>query len=265
MRSLCFVLLITGISLDANAVGRLADVSIVDRASGEELTTHFYKGEYWVVGTPGARYAISIHNTLGERLLAVTTVDGVNVLSGETASWSQTGYVFWPRQHYEVTGWRKSDAEVAAFEFTALPNSYAVRTGRPENVGVVGLALFRERVAPESESYAQAFKLQQVPSSAPALSAPAPGSGEFLGGALSAGVLQSLGTGHGEREYSHIRHVEFERLSSTPEEVIRIRYDRLENLIAMGVVQHLQRPLARPDPFPDSPLARYVPDPPDSR
>lgn len=265
MKSFCFALLIAGTSLNASAVGRLADVSIVDRTSGEELSGHFYKGEYWVVGTPGARYSILIRNSLGERLLAVTTVDGVNVLSGETANWNQTGYVFWPRQHYEVTGWRKSDAEVAAFEFTALPNSYAARTGRPENVGVIGVALFRERAAPESASYARALKSQQVPSPALALAAPAPGSGGLLAGALSADVPQSLGTGHGEREYSYIHHVEFERLSSTPEEVIRIRYDSLENLVAMGVVQHWQRPIARPDPFPESPLARYVPDPPDSR
>jgi hypothetical protein len=265
MKSLCFTLLITGISLNASAVGRLVDVSIVDRTSGEELSSHFYKGEYWVVGTPGARYSILIRNSLGERLLAVTTVDGVNVLSGETANWNQTGYVFWPRQHYEVTGWRKSDAEVAAFEFTALPNSYAARTGRPENVGVIGVALFRERAAPESASYARAFKSQDAPSPAPALPAPALESGRLLAGALGAGVPQSLGTGHGELEYSHIHHVDFERLSSTPEEVIRIRYDSLENLVAMGVVQHWQRALARPDPFPESPLARYVPDPPDSR
>ncbi|MGA3157314.1 MAG: hypothetical protein ABSE43_07060 [Steroidobacteraceae bacterium] len=234
MKSLCFTLLITGISLNASAVGRLVDVSIVDRTSGEELSSHFYKGEYWVVGTPGARYSILIRNSLGE-------------------------------QHYEVTGWRKSDAEVAAFEFTALPNSYAARTGRPENVGVIGVALFRERAAPESASYARAFKSQDAPSPAPALPAPALESGRLLAGALGAGVPQSLGTGHGELEYSHIHHVDFERLSSTPEEVIRIRYDSLENLVAMGVVQHWQRALARPDPFPESPLARYVPDPPDSR
>jgi hypothetical protein len=65
-------------------------------------------------------------------VLAVTSVDGVNVISGANAVWNQTGYVFRPQQDYRITGWRKSDDEVAAFTFTASPNSYAARTGRPE-------------------------------------------------------------------------------------------------------------------------------------
>jgi len=266
MKRLYFALLVLGTAWNAHAVGRLADVSIIDRNSGDALTPHYYRGEYWVVGTPGARYAVMIRNSLRERVLAVTAVDGVNVMSGDTANWNQTGYVFWPRQHYEVTGWRKSDSEVAAFEFTALPNSYAARTGRPDNVGVIGIALFRERPAPQADANARAYNSPSAPNPVPLLDAPAPAAEDrFTGGARLAGIPQSLGTGHGERESSYINHVDFERLSSTPDEIIRIRYDSLENLVAMGVVQSPQRPLTRPNPFPESPLARYVPDPPDWR
>src|ERR1700719_3984560 len=130
---------------EAQAVRGLADVSIIDRDSGAVLDTHYYRGEYWVAGRPGGRYAIEIHNRIGERLLAVTSVDGVNVVSGETAAWDQGGYVFGPGDRYQITGWRKSDAEVAAFTFTDLANSYAARTGRPANVGVIGVAVFREQ------------------------------------------------------------------------------------------------------------------------
>src|SRR5450631_367308 len=133
---------------DAQALGGLAGVTIVDRDSGAVLSPHFYHGEYWVAGRPGARYAIEIRNRLGERMLAVTSVDGVNVVSGATAAWDQTGYVFGAGERYQITGWRKTDAEVAAFTFTDSPNSYAERTGRPANVGVIGVAIFREQ-APE--------------------------------------------------------------------------------------------------------------------
>ena len=68
---------------------------------------------------------------------------------------------------------------------------------------------------------------------------------------------ERLGTGHGPREVSNVVQTDFERLQSAPNELIRLRYDSLENLIAMGVV--------RPEAFPDSPLARYVPDPPEHR
>jgi hypothetical protein len=135
------------VNCKALAVGGLATVSVIDRDSGTQLSTYYFKGEYWVAGRPGARYAIEIRNCAAGRLLAVTSVDGINVISGATAGWGQTGYVFDPGANYQIAGWRKSDTEVADFTFTASPNSYAARTGRPANVGVIGVALFRERPA----------------------------------------------------------------------------------------------------------------------
>jgi hypothetical protein len=74
---------------------------------------------------------VSLRNATPGRLLGVVSVDGVNVISGETAAWQQTGYVLSPWQQHAVTGWRKSDAEVAAFHFTAAPASYAARPRPP--------------------------------------------------------------------------------------------------------------------------------------
>ena len=223
----------------------LAEITIIDRDRGTALGTHYYRGEYWVAGTPGSRYAIGIRNRLGERLLAVTSVDGVNVISGETAGWGQTGYVFGANESYQIAGWRKSDAEVAAFNFTSSTNSYADRTGRPANVGVIGVALFRERRPELADSASYAGK------SAPAASDRARNS-----------ELDKLGTGHGSREYSYVSHTEFERMSTEPDEIVRIHYDSLENLIAMGIVRQPHRNPSLPNPFPGSADSRYVADPP---
>src|ERR1700733_4783746 len=136
---------VLGVRTDVHAAGGLADVQIIDRNTGSVLPMYRSRGEYWVAGRPGARYSIMIQNRRGERLLAVTAVDGINVISGETGAWGQSGYVLGAGEGYEITGWRKSDAEIAAFNFTSLGNSYAARTGRPANVGVIGVALFLER------------------------------------------------------------------------------------------------------------------------
>ncbi len=255
---------------EAQAVGGLADVAIVDRESGAVLTPHYYRGEYWVAGNPGARYAIEIHNRLGERLLAVTSVDGVNVVSGATAAWDQTGYVFTSGDRYKITGWRKSDAEIAAFTFTASPNSYAERTGRPANVGVIGVALFRERppvpvytspsIDPTEEDrsrYEGRFKDEA------AESAPSRQSMDKAGaaGAANFAAAPKLGTGHGAREYSYVNHTEFERMQLQPNEVIRIRYDSLDNLFALGIIKRPRPPAPSVNPFPVSPDPQYVPDP----
>ncbi len=264
-------------SCDAIAVGGIAEVAIVDRNSGVELVPHFYRGEYWVAGIPGATYSIAIRNRLGERLLAVTSVDGVNVISGATAAWDQTGYVFDPSERYEITGWRKSDSEVAAFTFTASPNSYAARTGRPANVGVIGVALFRERqpqavyapetAAPAAEpvsppnAAASAPSAGSSPSSAQTSTRDARSSGRLEAFAAPRPATPKLGTGHGEREFSYVNHTEFSRVQPEPNEVIRIRYDSLDNLVAMGIIQR-PRPAPTANPFPDSPAQQYAPDPP---
>jgi hypothetical protein len=264
-------------SCDALAVGAIANVTIIDRDSGVTLDAHYFHGEYWVAGTPGGRYAIEIRNCIGGRLLAVTSVDGVNVLSGATAGWNQGGYVFDPGERYQVTGWRKSDAEVAAFTFTDSPNSYAERTGRPANVGVIGVALFRERPLPVVYAppwIAGSAREPPTPPVAESNRALAGQSTAITGmaaaSAPSAAALASraltpapkLGTGHGEREYSRVEYTQFRRMQPEPDEVIRIRYDNLDNLVAMGIIGRPRPTPPAPNPFPGSQQRNYVPDPP---
>jgi len=243
--------LASGASCDAQAVRcGPAEVAIIDRDTGAPLATHAFRGEYWVAGRTGVRYAVEIRNRTGERLLAVTSVDGINVISGDTAAWNQAGYVFAPWEHYEITGWRKSGSEVAAFTFTGSPNSYAERTGRPANVGVIGVALFRER-RPQPA---------QVAPGPDAPIAALPERGEAREWGVAEAPAMKLGTGHGERERSYVSNTEFDRMSDQPNSVIRIRYDSLENLVAMGIVPRPTRPSA--NPFPGSSQPRYAPDPP---
>jgi hypothetical protein len=287
------ILMALAMTCEAQGMGSMADIAVIDRESGAVLSPHFYRGEYWVAGTPGARYAIEIRNRFGERLLAVTSVDGVNVVSGATAGWDQTGYVFSPGESYQITGWRKTDAEVAAFTFTASPNSYAERTGRPANVGVIGVAIFRERAAPpvqgrpmigQSPSRPEApraFESDSAPPSDSAARAPAArgsnsaataearaansaaaGEGKVAPSNLASAIpAPKLGTGHGEREYSYVNHTEFSRMQSQPNEVIRIRYDSLDNLFAMGIIKRPRPVTPAVNPFPATPEQQYVPDP----
>lgn len=268
-------------ALPALAIGRLADVNLIDRATGATLPVYVHRGEYWVAGQPDARYAISIRNRGGERLLAVTSVDGINVLSGAAAGYNQTGYVFGSYSGYEITGWRKSDSEIAAFEFAAASDSYAAQTGRPAQVGVIGVALFKERqpepvvqytpapslgMLSRKDSAGSESRVREEAAPAPSPAAPAAKSlalnfSESSRAADSTPApAQRLGTGHGQRETSVVSHTGFERAQSQPNEVIRIRYDSRESLIAMGVIPDTNRRI--PKPFPQSETASYVPDPP---
>src|SRR5688572_7961312 len=143
-------LLFGSLTAISTAVARpLVDVSVTDRTAAHVLPTYLDRGETYVAGRPGHRYLLTLRNNTGERVLAVVSVDGVNAVTGQTASAQQAGYVLGPWETAEVKGWRKSLSDVAEFYFTELPDSYAARTGRPDNVGVIGVGVFRERVRRE--------------------------------------------------------------------------------------------------------------------
>jgi hypothetical protein len=267
--ALAALALTLGACTTAGATGNLAQVRIIDKETGSPLKTHYYRGDYWVAGTPGHRYAIEVRNDQRERLMAITSVDGVNVITGNTAGYSQSGYVFAPSEAFRIDGWRKSDTEIAAFTFTASSDSYAARTGRAANTGIIGLALFRELqrtrlydVEP-TRRMERDDKAEQAPAPATAAAADSGvAARERSSNSSSAKSMEKLGTGHGEREYSYVEATAFTRASNQPDEIIRIRYDSYERLVAMGVIQNSHSYPHSPDPFPDAPLARYVPDPP---
>jgi hypothetical protein len=41
-------------ALPAMALGRVADVNVVDRSTGQTLPVYSHRGQYWVAGQPGA-------------------------------------------------------------------------------------------------------------------------------------------------------------------------------------------------------------------
>ncbi|HEX7916969.1 hypothetical protein [Rudaea sp.] len=272
--------------------GDLVDLRVIDRDTGATLSTYARDGKIFVAGTPGHRYSVRIANRVGERVLAVLSVDGVNAVTGQTASPDQSGYVLDAWQSTDVAGWRKSTDEVAQFNFTALSGSYAAKTGRPDNVGVIGVAVFREKPldlpwregkiasAPLADRYSPPSPPAQPASPKPAPTSVPPGAAEAetaatAKSAASAGALahaessadasvarmrkpeESLGTGHGAREISHVSWTQFARASSQPNEVISVWYDSYNNLVARGVIPPPPRRFVEPQAFPGG----FVPDP----
>lgn len=256
-RAFCSALLAAS-ATQATAVGSLADVTVFDRSEGRQLPVYWHEGRAWVAGKPGNEYALRIRNRGPEEVLAVVSVDGVNVVSGETASPQQSGYVVPPWRQFELAGWRKNLGQTAAFYFTPLPDAYAARTGRPDDVGVIGVALFRKKAPPPPP--AEIAPLSRHVPSAPAASSGAGARAEAHAESRQDAQPmrdQKLGTGHGRTEVSHARYVGFERATAHPAEIVSIHYDSHQNLVARGVIPRRApvRP-ALPRPFPG-----FVPDP----
>jgi hypothetical protein len=224
---------------EVRAHGGLVDLSVYDRTEGRRLAVHWHEGRAYVIGKPGNEYQVTVRNRLRDEVLTVVSVDGVNVISGETANPGQTGYVLNQERAYDILGWRKSLAETVAFYFTTLPDSYAARTGRPDNIGVIGVAVFRRKQAPVSI-------------------APMTRESARDSAAKSRMVQEEsrLGTGHGRREASQVQHVAFDRATSAPAETVSLYYDSYRNLLARGIIRDPVPVAALPRPFPG-----FVPDP----
>lgn len=225
----------------AHARAELADLSIFDRTDGRRLQVHWHEGRAYVVGKPGNEYRITVRNRLREDVLAVVSVDGVNVITGQTADPLQAGYVISPLGRIDIQGWRRSLQQTAAFYFTSLADAYAARTGRPDDVGVIGIALFRKRHTPPPNPIGRHE-----------------GRAEPLSRDRAAEA--QIGTGHGRHESSHAYYVDFERASSTPAELITLYYDSRANLVAKGIIRDAVPVAPYPRPFPG-----FVPDPAGSR
>jgi hypothetical protein len=251
------------------AGGRFGRVDLVRKSDGSVLPMYAKDGRNWVVGTPGEEYAVRVCNSTGGRMLTVISVDGVNAITGATAAPAQSGYVLSPYECADIGGWRKSMAQTAAFYFTELPDAYATRTGRPENVGVVGVAFFPERQRPPVVWKDGARSAGEMRSEAPAVREQGAAQASAENAAKSSADATAkpsapatrLGTGHGRMEDSPTQMVAFERASPHPAETIAIHYDRRENLIALGVLPPPYVAHRTPNPFPAW-TPGFVPDPP---
>ena len=113
---------------------------------GSSLETFRVGDRSVVLGSAGQRYTIVLTNRTGRRFETVASVDGLDVISGRSASFEQRGYVLLPFATLRIEGFRQSDRAVAAFRFSKVSESYAAQSGgSTRNVGVIGLAFFRER------------------------------------------------------------------------------------------------------------------------
>lgn len=121
-------------------------VALVDDA-GRTLPGLQANGRTLIVGADSQRYKIVVRNATTARFEIVASVDGLDVIDGKPADPNRRGYIVDPHDMLVIDGFRTSDANVAAFRFGRVAESYAAQTSGDRNVGIVGLAIFAERGA----------------------------------------------------------------------------------------------------------------------
>jgi hypothetical protein len=189
------------------------------------LPTFMHTGRRFVLGSVGERYSIRVVNPTPVRVEAVVSIDGLDAMDGRPASLTKRGYLIPAYGEVTIDGWRTSLEKVAAFRFSSVRASYAARTRHDQNVGVIGVACFRERAA----VVRPAFKASR---SAPA---PAPAAEGAAAPSAADEARAGLGTEFGESHESSVTEVAFERASGVPDSVAELRYDDRDGLEARGI------------------------------
>jgi hypothetical protein len=222
--------------------------------NGVPARTFDYAGESYVLGREGSRYVLRVHNHTGRRVEAVVSVDGLDVVDGRAGDYKQKrGYLVDAYDHVDIDGWRLSQREAAVFRFAPTGESYAAKTGSARNVGVIGVAVFPERVVPRPqpryvpEQYEppaarsggvgglEGLSADGVPA-APAAAAPAPARSAEAKAKTERRERSGLGTEFGEAVSSEIQQVQFVRAErSRPAALLGVRYNDRRGLLALGI------------------------------
>ena len=237
-------------------------VKVVDEGS-RNLPTYNKDGRTYVMGTIGSRYSIVLTNPTYQRVEAVVSVDGLDAMDGQPANYAvKRGYILPPFGNATIDGFRTSFDQVATFRFSSVADSYAGRLGQARDVGVIGVAFFPERpppapvarvapppsaddVAPNRHAPAGPSPVRSAHSSSSGdLYPPSPSPASASGARKAAPSVaqpeetarRGLGTEFGEARDSHIGSTQFERANTTtPSQVVAVRYNDRAGLVALGI------------------------------
>lgn len=262
----------------------------VELISNQIVLPKFQHQEQTFVQVPGTKsqYTIRLSNTSYKRKLVVVAVDGRSVMTGELASEKDQGYVLEPGQTMDLTGWRRTADEVAAFEFVDLEQSYDKQVGGTgSNVGVIGVAVFDEKVVDQTQYWNHWVKkrspYEPIPMFPPpytwestgdySLDHPLYGSATLVHTGYSGEIVATnavvsnsagttltseiVGTGYGEKKAMPTVSVSFDRADSPIQKIV-LRYATEATLKKWGVIK--ESPIPEVNPFPNQKIA--VPAPP---
>jgi hypothetical protein len=117
--------------------------------NGNRCKQYQHQGKTFIEAKNGSEYVIEIKNNHYKRILAVGSVDGLNVLTGKTASDTDTGYIIGAYSSEKIKGFRFSDDEWAMFKFgykfDGKTYAQSKEDGSEKNCGVIGLRMFYEK------------------------------------------------------------------------------------------------------------------------
>lgn len=117
--------------------------------NGSRCKQYYHQGKTFIEAKDGSEYVIEVKNNHYKRVLAVGSVDSLNVLTGKTATPNDSGYIIGAYSSEKIKGFRFSDEEWAMFrfgyKFDGKTYAQSKNDGSEKNCGVIGLKFFYEK------------------------------------------------------------------------------------------------------------------------
>jgi len=250
----------------SSADGRLVDVEVLVDGSSAPL---YWKSGAWdrryFQAFRGRNYSLAVTNQTGQRVGVLIAVDGLNVVSGDRSSLTNTEpmYVLGPYERAVIRGWRTSLRDVRRFVFVDEEHSYAEGSGQANgDMGWIRVLSFRERApqvwieprrqsddegtpygsreqqrdeaaAPKAEGGESGNGKQRAPAPPTHADEAKPQAESFRG--LQAPAPESNpGTGWGDRSWDPVERTVFLAAWSATDR-ITLRYEYASGLAALGI------------------------------
>jgi hypothetical protein len=122
------------------------------QVNDKPIKQYAHEGRTFVEARKDNQYFIKLKNDSSSKVLAVCSVDGVNVITGDPATDDGAGYIINGYSSIEVKGFRTSNEEVHPFIFSDKDKSYAAKSEQMEHnstsCGVIGVKFFAEKYYP---------------------------------------------------------------------------------------------------------------------
>ena len=247
--------------------------------NGKNISKHSHQGKFYIEGRNGTEYTLKVRNNTGRRVLAIVSVDGVNVVDGTPADNQTTGYLVNAYSSIDVKGYRESDTKVGAFKFVTKDHAYAKETtGSDKNSGVIGCMIVEEKpqpidwsdwMRPDMERSGGPYKCADSYSVCTNHSRKLGSSGDMVTYSADLSVTNiandtvacysaqaaptkapnfDLGSTWGQTIYDKVVNVEFERGALL--ETLVLYYASKSTLEAAGIQLTTEKAVSFPDPFP---------------
>jgi hypothetical protein len=233
--------------------------------NGKPIPNYYDRqGNCWVEARKGTKFEIKVINEWWNRVLAIVSVDGLNVINAKhEVPENSPGYIVNRFSSVTIPGWKINENEAREFTFVEPDSTYSAKIGAdPKNVGVIGIAVYEEKMNYKiwwdtistyntGDRASWTSDINSFENNCNTKSCSPRDSKSYS--TYSCDCVPSLGVGSGEKQEFETERMYFERGQLV--HLSNIYYDDREGLLRRGIIQ--ERTMF-PKSFPE--VNTYCPD-----